>query len=211
MRISTVCTYDDELSPIQAYFVSGEGGKYGTGMDDFLYYLVIGDEAYADADELSESAHPMPRKPQLACVGYSPSYAYGNWTGAGHDYTVRTYGPPLPFSSPGGFTNVAYVAEYSTTNSLGVVTDWRDIVNCDADGNVVTKSHVQMPDGAPEIETVDGSGFIPSDDAEAKSEIVFTIDQRCDLRYKVEWTPVRAWGVLNTVSTPDWPNPNEVH
>lgn len=210
MRLSTVCTYDDVFGT--AYFVSGEGGKYGTRMDDFLYALVLGNAGYADADELSASAHPMPRAPQPACFGYEPSWIYGNWTGAGNDYTVRTYGPPLPFSSHGGFTNVAYTAEYSTTNEVGVVEDWRDIVNCDAEGNVISKSHTLQPEGTPEPEIIDGAGYIPDDEVEARSEITFTIDQRCDLRYRVEWTPVRAWGVLNNVTgTPDWPNPNEQH
>ncbi len=212
MRLSTVCTYDDELN--QMYFVSGEGGKYGTGMDYFLYYLVTGDEAYADADRLSAYAYPMPRKPQPACVGYEPSYRYGNWTGAGHDYTIKTYGPPLPFGSPGGFTNIAYTAEYSTTNEIGVVEDWRDAVYCDGYGDVVSKSHIKLPDGTEEQEQeiVNGGGYIPNNEAEARSEITFTIDQKCDLRYGVEWTPVRAWGVLNNVTDhADWPNPNEVH
>lgn len=210
IRTSTVCAYDDVEE--QRFFVGEIGGKYGTGADDFLFALVTGGLEYWDVDELSASAHPMPREPKLACNGYNPPWWDTIWTGEGHNYTIRTSGPPQSYSSPGGTTNITYTATY-TTPDLAPGEWWLETVVCTDEGSVVSKRRALMPGGdGEEMEVLDGAGYIPFDEAEAKSSITFTIDNECDLRYKVEWTPVRAWGVLNNVTYhSDWPSPNEVH
>lgn len=211
MGVSTTCTYWEGTWGVNSYFVSGEGGKYGNGMDNFLYFLVTGDEYFGGADKLSMYAHPMAREPELFPVGYESSYNYGYWTGEGHDYTIKTQGPPPPFNS-GSFTNIAYFAQYSTMNEAGVVEDWRDSIYCDVNGNVTYKVHQKLPaESWGAVEEYYG-GYTPSKVAWAISDIEFTIEQECDLMYKVEWAPVRAWGVLNNVTGhQDWPDPNEPH
>ena len=83
---------------------------------------------------------------------------------------------------------------------------WEDIIQKNAAGEIVFKIHQPMPWGFPEIETDDGTGYIPTDEADAKSEITYTIDNWLEMFYEVKWDPVRAWGIFQGVTNhADWP------
>lgn len=207
-RASSVCRYEDGGMGT-AYFMSGDGAAFGgnySPMFDFMAALVAYDpySPYKpNPDELSEKAHPLPRAPVVKNPATPPSWDT-IWSGPGIDYTIRTTGVPQPYRSPGGQTNTTYTATYDDPDEPGKW--WEDIIQLNAAGDIVFKLHQPMPYGLPEIETGDGAAYIPTEEAEAKSEIFYTIENWTESFYKVEWEPVRAWGIYNGVTNhADWP------
>lgn len=217
--VSTVCRYDDGNSMESEFFVSDKGGDgiFGYQSDMFAFMDMAlsitaegGLEEFLDGNSynsntLSEQTYPLARDPTPIIAGDEDGITRPwwdtVWTGAGHEYTITTYGIPQPYSSPCE-TNVRYVAEYATTNAVtGVVTSWRDTILAKLDGTVYAKEHQQLPAEDTDWEII-GPGYFPGDDKpEAVSKIVFSVENITGSRYRIEWEPVRAWGIFKGVIT----------
>ena len=214
-RAFTVVRYDDGGGVMgtsgRAYFMSGSGNLFGGGysqMFDFMHVLVGQTVELWDIDLLSENAHPVPRQPVLMNTA-SPPWWDTVWGGNGNNYTIKTFGPPQSFRSPGGETNITYTAIYDDTLHTGLW--WEDTIFCREDGSVVMKTHQLEPAGSggeeqDDTTMEDATGFVPVDISEAKSEITFTIENWLEEYYRVKWEPVRAWGIYHDVTGhADWP------